>query len=84
VTPPADLDRALLEEAANVEVAYGPSLQDLVESLLDWGTPLTEGDGTVRVGIPYWVLPALAQALAGETWQREEPRFLRENGVLAC
>jgi hypothetical protein len=62
----ADLDRALLEEAANVEIAYGPSLHQLVENLLDWGTPLTEMEGTVRLEMPLKVLPALAQALVGE------------------
>lgn len=63
----ADLDRALLEEATNIEIAYGPSLRDLVESLLDWGTPLTEEAGSVRLEVPLRALPALAQALAGET-----------------
>jgi hypothetical protein len=68
----ADLDRALLEEAANVEIAYGPSLQRLVEDLLDWGTPLTEVEGTVRLEMPLKVLPALAQALAGEVVPQTE------------
>lgn len=63
----ADLDRALLEEAANVEFAYGPSLQVLMVSLLDWGTPLLEAEGTVRLEVPLRTLPALAQVLAGET-----------------
>jgi hypothetical protein len=63
----ADLDRALLEEAANVEVAYGPSLRDLVARLLDWGTPLLEAEGTVWLEVPVRTLPALAQVLAGET-----------------
>lgn len=63
----ADLDRALLEEATNIEIVYGPSLPELIESLLEWGTPLSEGDGTVRLEVPYRALPALAKALAGET-----------------
>jgi len=63
----AELDRALLEEAANVEISYGPSLRMLVESLLDWGTPLTEVEGTVRLAVPFKALPALAQVLAEET-----------------
>ncbi len=62
----AELDRALLEEAANVEVAYGPSLQDLMKRLLDWGTPLTEEEGTVRLEVPLRALPALAQVLTAE------------------
>ena len=63
----ADLDRALLEEAANVEIAYGPSLQQLVEDLLDWGTPLTEQESTIQLAVSSRALPALAHALAGDT-----------------
>ena len=62
----ADLDRALLEEAANVEIAYGPPLQQLVEDLLNWGTPLTEQESTIRLEMSSRVLPALAHALAGD------------------
>jgi hypothetical protein len=61
----AELDWALLEEAANVEIAYGPSLQSLMTGLLDWGTPLSEEEGTIRLEVPVRALPALAQALAG-------------------
>jgi hypothetical protein len=68
----ADLDRALLEEATNVEIAYGPSLHQLVENLLDWGTPLTEVKGTVRLEVPLRVLPALAQALADQVVPQTE------------
>jgi hypothetical protein len=60
------LDRALLEEAAPIQVCYGPSLGDLVNNLLEWGTPLTGGEGTVRLELPLQALPALAQALAGQ------------------
>lgn len=59
-----DLDRALLEEAAHVKVAYGASLRELMEDLLAWGTPLTEKEGSVRLEVPLRTLPAFAQALA--------------------
>lgn len=60
----ACLDRALLEEAHNIEIAYGPALPALMERLLKWGTPLTENGGTVRLEVPVRTLPVLAQALA--------------------
>lgn len=60
----ANLDRALLEEAHHIEIAYGPALQALMKRLLEWGTPLTEDEGTVRLEVPVRTLPALAQALA--------------------
>jgi hypothetical protein len=60
----ASLDRALLEEAANIEIAYGPALPALMKRLLEWGTPLTENEGTVRLEVPVRTLPALAHALA--------------------
>lgn len=59
----ANLDRALLEEAAHIEVAYGPSLQALMKRLLEWGTPLIAEGGTVRLEMPVRTLPALAQVL---------------------
>lgn len=62
----AALDRALLEDAAQVQVCYGPSLRELVNSLLEWGTPLVEDEGTVRLDVPLRALPTLAQVLAGE------------------
>jgi len=64
VTQLADLDRALLEEAAHIEVAYGLSLQALMKRVLEWGTPLTAEEGTVRLEVPVRTLPALVQALA--------------------
>jgi len=64
VTKLVSLDRALLEEAANIEVAYGPSLQALMKRLLEWGTPLIADGGTVRLEMPVRTLPALAQVLA--------------------
>ena len=60
----ACLDRALIEEAHNIEVAYGPALPALMERLLAWGTPLTEDGGTVRLEVPVRTLPVLAKALA--------------------
>ena len=59
----AALDRALLEEATNIEVAYGPSLPALMKRLLEWGTPLTENGGTVRLEVPVGALPVLAGVL---------------------
>ena len=59
----ANLDRALLEEATNIEVAYGPSLPALLKRLLEWGTPLIENEGTLRLDVPMRALPAMAQAL---------------------
>ena len=59
----ANLDHALLEEATQVEVCYGPSLSQLMKNLFDWGTPLTSREGTIRLEIPLEVLPALAQTL---------------------
>ncbi|HYN88368.1 MAG TPA: hypothetical protein VER55_07550, partial [Ardenticatenaceae bacterium] len=60
----ADLDRALLEQAPDVEIAYGPSLTQLVNRLFDSGSPLLEAQGTVRLEIPIQALPSLAQVLA--------------------
>ena len=62
----ADLDRALLEEAVSVETCYGPSLRELVTSLLDWGTPLADGEGTVKLEVPLRALPTLVEALTSE------------------
>lgn len=63
----ADLDRALLEQAPHIEIAYGPSLLQLIQNLMAWGTPLTAMDGHVRLDFPTKALPALAQALANST-----------------
>lgn len=60
-----ELDRAMLEAAANIEIAYGLSVQLLMKSLLKWGTPLTATKGTVKLEVPTQTLPALAEALAG-------------------
>lgn len=64
VTKLADLDHALLEQAANIEIAYGPSIWQLVKNLLDWGTPLRDEQGSVRLTVPVQTLPALAEMFA--------------------
>ncbi len=61
----AKLDQALLEAAPQVEICYGPTLPELVKNLLAWGTPLTEEKGTIRLEIPFHLLPALAQTPGG-------------------
>lgn len=60
----AKLDHALLEQAAAVEIAYGPSIWQLVRNLLDWGTPLSEERGSVQLAVPVAALPALAEHFA--------------------
>lgn len=60
----AELDNALLEHAGAIEIAYGPSLADLLDSLIRWGSPLFAQPGTVRIEIKSQKLPALALALA--------------------
>lgn len=60
----AELDNALLEHARAIEIAYGPSLADLLDNLIRWGSPLFAQQSTVRVEIPSQKLPASAQALA--------------------
>lgn len=60
----ARLDHALLEQAANIEIAYGPSIWQLVKNLLNWGTPLSEEQGSVRLTVPVQTLPALAEMFA--------------------
>lgn len=60
----AALDHNLLDEAANIEIAYGPSLWQLVKNLLDWGTPLSEEQGSVRLPIPVQTLPVLVGMFA--------------------
>ena len=60
----ARLDHALLDQAANVEIAYGPTIWQLVKNLLDWGTPLREEQGSVRLTVPVQTLPALAEMFA--------------------
>ena len=57
----ARLDHSLLDQAANIEIAYGPSIWQLVKNLLDWGTPLSEEQGSVRLTVPVQTLPALAE-----------------------
>ena len=59
-----NLDQALLDQAANIEIAYGPSIWQLVKNLLDWGTPLSEEQGSVRLTVPVQTLPALAEMFA--------------------
>lgn len=51
-------------KAANVEIAYGPTIWQLVKNLLDWGTPLCEEQGSVRLTVPVQTLPALAELFA--------------------
>jgi hypothetical protein len=57
----ARLDHMLLDQAAHIEIAYGPSIWQVVKNLLDWGTPLSEEQGSVRLTVPVQTLPALAQ-----------------------
>lgn len=64
LTQLADLDHALLDQAANIEIVYGPSIWQLVKNLLDWGTPLHEEQGIVRLTVPVQTLPALAEMFA--------------------
>jgi hypothetical protein len=58
------LDHALLEEAANIEIAYGPSIWQLVRNLLEWGTPLSAEGGSVQMAVPVRALPELAKHFA--------------------
>lgn len=60
----AHLDHALLEQAANIEIAYGPSLWQVVRNLLDWGTPLSNEQGSVQMAVPIEALPELAKHFA--------------------
>lgn len=60
----ARLDHALLEQAAYIEIAYGPSIWQLVRNLLTWGTPLSEEEGSVQMAVPVGDLPALAKHFA--------------------
>lgn len=60
----ARLDHALLDQAANIEIAYGPTIWQLVKNLLDWGTPLSKEQGSVRLTVPVQTLPALAELFA--------------------
>ena len=57
----ARLDHALLEQAANIEIAYGPSIWQLVRNLLNWGTPLSEERGSIQMAVPIGALPELAK-----------------------
>ncbi|MEZ4733079.1 MAG: hypothetical protein R3E79_38780 [Caldilineaceae bacterium] len=58
------LDHSLLEQAATIEVAYGPSIWQLVRNLVDWGTPLSEEEGSVQMAVPVRALPELAKHFA--------------------
>ncbi len=58
----AELDNALLENAGAISTAYGPSLADLLDNLIRWGSPLFAQQSTVRVEIPSQKFPALARA----------------------
>ena len=58
----AELDRALLENAAAIEVCYGPTLAELISDLMKWGSPLPAQRKPVRIEIHPYSLPALAQA----------------------
>lgn len=58
------LDHALLEQAAAVEIAYGPSIWQVVRNLLEWGTPLSEEEGSVQMAVPIGALPELAKHFA--------------------
>ena len=60
----ARLDHALLDQAANIEIAYGPTIWQLVKNLLDWGTPLSAEQGSVRLTVPVQTLPVLAELFA--------------------
>ncbi|MEZ4734240.1 MAG: hypothetical protein R3E79_44675 [Caldilineaceae bacterium] len=64
VTRLIDLDHALREEAAAIEIAYGPSIWQLVRNLLDWGTPLSEERGSAQMAVPVGALPELAKHFA--------------------
>lgn len=55
-----ELDYALLEGVTAIELAYGPSIWQLVRNLFDWGTPLREEQGSVQMAVPIIALPELA------------------------
>ena len=57
----ARLDHALLEQSAAIEIAYGPSIWQVVRNLLEWGTPLSEERGSVQMAVPIGALPELAK-----------------------
>lgn len=46
------LDRASLRQAGVVQVCYGPSLEQLMNNLLKWGTPLRKESGTIQLDVP--------------------------------
>lgn len=64
VTELARLDHELLEQAAYIEIAYGPSIWQLVRNLLTWGTPLSEEQGSIQMAVPVAALPELAKHFA--------------------
>ena len=55
------LDEQLLESAAAVEVAYGPTLGELLRYLFSTGTPMAEQPGTLRIETTIAALAELAQ-----------------------
>lgn len=57
----AELDQELLKHAAAVEVAYGPTLGEVLRDLFTWGTPLAEQRGTLRIETTITALAELAQ-----------------------
>lgn len=59
-----ELDHALLEGAAAIEIVYGPTIWQLVRNLFNWGTPLREEKGTVQLAVPIGALPELADHFA--------------------
>ena len=59
-----ELDYALLEGAAAIEIAYVPSIWQVVRNLFDWGTPLREEQGSVQMAVPIEALPELANHFA--------------------
>jgi len=62
------LDHQLLEHAAAVEVAYGPTLGELLRYLFSTGTPLAKQSGTLRIETTIAALAELAQVKA-DTYQ---------------
>ena len=59
-----ELDHTLLEQAADIEIAYGPSIWQVVRNLLEWGTSLSTERGSVQLAVPAESLPALAKHFA--------------------
>jgi hypothetical protein len=55
------LDQQLLEHAASVELAYGPTLGELLHYLFSVGTPLADQSGTLRIETTLSALAQLAE-----------------------